>query len=76
MFLPLRSAWLVPLAVPRFLPGDVVLPRVAHLPEHAGKDARVLLVVYDRPFYVLDFGDGHPHRWYAEDELMPAPRDI
>lgn len=58
---------------PAYSPGDMVIPLTAHMPEHAGKTARVVQVVQNQPFYVLDFGGGHPHRWYAEDELRPAP---
>jgi len=56
--------------------GQVVLPNVAHMPEHANRAARVMEVVTDRPFYALDFGDGVPHRWYAHDELQPASEGV
>ncbi|BDG61171.1 hypothetical protein [Caldinitratiruptor microaerophilus] len=72
----MQPTWPRRMVMPRFAPGDVVVPRVAHMPEHAGRAARVLRVVWDRPFYVLDFGDGRPHRWYAEDELRPAPAGV
>lgn len=56
-----------------FPPGQVVLPSVAHKPEHRDRAARVAQVVTNQPFYVLDFGDGQLHRWYAQDELKLAP---
>lgn len=72
----LCNVW-CPLGVAQhFVPGDVVVPRVAHLPEQQGRAARVLKVVCDRAFYVLDFGTGRPHRWYADDELMLAPPGV
>jgi hypothetical protein len=55
-----------------FSPGQVVVPTVAHMPEHVDRAAQVLEVVHS-PVYVLDFGDGKPHRWYVESELKRAP---
>lgn len=53
--------------------GDMVVPAHVHMPEHAGRAARVVQVVWNQPCYAVDFGTGEPHRWYAHEELMPAP---
>lgn len=40
--------------------GQTVVPNVAHMPEQANRAARVVGIVQNQPFYVLDFGDGRP----------------
>lgn len=62
------------MAPPTYRPGAIVVPTEAHMPEQVGKAARVVEVVTDQPFYSVDFGTGHPHRWYRQDELRRAPR--
>lgn len=58
---------------PSYQTGQVVVPTHPHMPEHVNREARVVGIVRNQPFYLADFGDGTPHRWYAQEELQPAP---
>ena len=44
--------------------------KVRVLKPHGGMGGTGEVVeAYEGPFYAIDFGDGEPHRWYAEVEL-------
>jgi len=58
---------------PLFRQGEGVVPIEPHAPEHRGRVGQVVQVVTDQPFYAVDFGTGHPHKWYAQSELRVAP---
>lgn len=60
---------------PEYKARDKVTPLVGHMPDQKGRTATIALV-RNGPYYALDFGDGEPHKWYAEDELRASSDDV